>query len=108
MNHNNADIEYDPKFDNKFSLSRGNKEPLPVVTISLRGGKKERADMVSGLTLLQDSLATNSTIQIKHTKNYQHRMRYNKVEYSTAAGLYCTTHDIKVTFFLCYIYLAER
>ena len=25
-------------------------------------------------------------------------MRYNKVEYSTAAGLYCTTHDVKVTF----------
>ena len=25
-------------------------------------------------------------------------MRSNKVEYSTAAGLYCTTHDIKVPF----------
>ena len=23
-------------------------------------------------------------------------MRYNKVEYSTASGLYCTTHDVEV------------
>ena len=27
-------------------------------------------------------------------------MRSNKVENSTAPGLYCTTHDIKVTFFM--------
>ena len=27
-------------------------------------------------------------------------MRYNKVEYSTAAGPYCTTHDAKVPFFI--------
>ena len=38
--HNNA-IEYEPKFDNAFSLSSGNKEPLPVVTVILRGGKKK-------------------------------------------------------------------
>ena len=25
-------------------------------------------------------------------------MRSNKVEYSTAAGMYCTTHDVKVPF----------
>ena len=25
-------------------------------------------------------------------------MRYNKVEYSTATGVYCTTHDVKVLF----------
>ena len=25
-------------------------------------------------------------------------MRYNKVEYSTADGVYCTTHDVKVPF----------
>ena len=24
----------------------------------------------------------------------------NKVEYSTAAGVYCTTHDVKVTFYM--------
>ena len=27
-------------------------------------------------------------------------MRSNKVEYSTATGLYCTTHDIKVDIFM--------
>ena len=25
-------------------------------------------------------------------------MRSNKVEYGTAAGMYCKTHDVKVTF----------
>ena len=25
-------------------------------------------------------------------------MRYNKVEYKTVAGMYCTTHDVKVPF----------
>ena len=25
-------------------------------------------------------------------------MQYNKVEYSTASGVYCTTHDVKVPF----------
>ena len=29
-------------------------------------------------------------------------MRYNKVEYSTAAGIYCTTHDVKVPFCMPY------
>ena len=27
-------------------------------------------------------------------------MRSNKVEYSTAAGVYCTTYDVKVTFYM--------
>ena len=36
--------------------------------------------------------------KIKHTKYYEHKMRYNKVEYGTATGLYCTTHDVKVPF----------
>ena len=33
-----------------------------------------------------------------HTKPYEREMRSNKVEYSTAARLYCTTHDVEVTF----------
>ena len=36
-------------------------------------------------------------IKRKHTKYYERKMRSNKVEYSAAAGLYCTTHDFKVT-----------
>ena len=31
----NDAIENDPKFDSSFNLSRGNKEPLPVVIVSL-------------------------------------------------------------------------
>ena len=45
--HNDA-IENDPEFDYIFSLSSGTKYPLPVVTVSLVGGKKQRATMVSG------------------------------------------------------------
>ena len=67
--HNDA-IENEPKFNNIFSLSIGTKDPLPVVTFSIRGGKKQISSMVDGLTLLWDSRATNSVIKIKHTKNY--------------------------------------
>ena len=37
-------------------------------------------------------------IKIRHAKYYERRKQYNKVEYGTAAGVYCTAHDIKVTF----------
>ena len=67
--HNDA-IENEPKFNNIFSLSIGTKDPLPVVTFSIRGGKKQISSMVDGLTLLWNSRATNSVIKIKHTKNY--------------------------------------
>ena len=30
-------------------------------------------------------------------------MRSNKIEYSTAAGLYCTMHDVKVPFYMPYL-----
>ena len=48
----NDAIGYDLKFDNKFSLSSGTKDPLPVVTVSLRGGKKHRATIIYDLTCL--------------------------------------------------------
>ena len=32
------------------------------------------------------------------TKHYERNMRSNKVECSTAAGTYCTTHDAKLSF----------
>ena len=35
-NQRNYAIEYDPKFDNKVSLSSGTEEPLPVVAASIR------------------------------------------------------------------------
>ena len=38
IQHNDA-IENNLKFDNKFSLPIGTKDPLPVVTVVLRGDK---------------------------------------------------------------------
>ena len=40
----NDAIEYEPKFDSKFSLSSGTKYPLPVVSVSFRGGKEQRSN----------------------------------------------------------------
>ena len=97
-NQHNDDIENDPKFDNQCILPSRTKDPLPVVTVRLIGGKKHRAIMVSILTCLWYSGANNSIIKIKHTKYYERRMRSNNVEYSTAVGTYCTTHEVKVTF----------
>ena len=39
-NQRNDAMKNEPKFDNEFSLSSGTKDPLPVVTVSLRGGEK--------------------------------------------------------------------
>ena len=95
----NGAINSELMFDtSNFNLSTGANNPLPVVTVSLQGGKKHRATTVSGLTCLWYSRATNSTIKIKHTKYYERKMRSNRVEYNTAAGVYCTTHDVKVPF----------
>ena len=97
----NEAIKSDPTFDNSsFNLSRGTSDPLPVVTVSLRGGKKHGATIVAGITCLWDSGATNIMIKRRHTKHYERNMTSNKVEYITAAGMYCTTHDIKVPFFM--------
>ena len=96
---NNEAIDNDPTLDNSsFRLSSGTSDPLPVVTVSLLVGKKHRGTIVAGLTFLWDSGATNSMIKIRHTKHYERKMRSNIVEYSTASGVYCTTHDGKVPF----------
>ena len=36
----NDSIEYETKFGNIFSLSSGTKDPIPVVTVIVLGGKK--------------------------------------------------------------------
>ena len=60
--HNDA-IEYEPRFDNKFSLYNRTKDPLPVVTVRIRGVKKQRERIIAGLPCLWDSRATNSMIK---------------------------------------------
>ena len=37
-------------------------------------------------------------IKRRHTNHYERKMQSNRVEYSTAAGVYCTTHGFKVPF----------
>ena len=95
----NEAIYNDLTFDtNIFNSSSGTRDPLPVVTVTLGGGKKHRVTTADGLTFLWDSRAINSTIKRKHIEYYERKMRSNKVDYCIAAGMYCTTHDIKVTF----------
>ena len=101
----NYAIDNEPTLDNSSSsLSRGTRYPLPVVTVSLQGGKKHRATIVAGITCLWYSGATVSIIKSLHTKHYERKMRSNRVEYGTAADVYCTTHYVKVTF-ACQSYL---
>ena len=78
-NKRNYAIENDPKFDNTFNLSSRNKDPLPVVTVSLRGGKKQIATTVASLTCLWDSGDIDAMIKIIHMKYYEHNIRSNKV-----------------------------
>ena len=54
-NKRNDAIGNELNFDNNLSVSSRTKDPLPVVTVRLRGGKKQRAMMVSGLKYLWDS-----------------------------------------------------
>ena len=76
--HNDA-IEYEPNFDNTFSLSRGTKYPLPVVTVSLRGGNKQTVRIITSLTCLWDIRATDRMIKRRHTKPYERKIHSNKV-----------------------------
>ena len=73
---------------------------MPAVTVILRGGKKRRATTVSGVSFLWDSGATDIMIKIRRTQYYECKMRSNKVEYITADGVYCTTHYVKVPFYM--------
>ena len=97
-NQHNDPIEYEPKFDNIFILFTGTKDPLTVVTVSLRGGNTQRETILAGLTCLWDSRANTIMIQRQPTKPYGNNIRYNKVEHSTAIGTYCTTLDVRVPF----------
>ena len=97
----NEDINSEHTFDtSSFNLSSGTSNTLPVVTVSLRGRNKHRAATVAGIACLWDRRANEIMINIRHTKNYELKMQSNKVEYSTATDVYCTTHDVKVPFFM--------
>ena len=95
----NEAINSDPKMNtSSFNLFSGTSDPLPVVTVSLRGGKKHRSTTVSGLTFVWYIGVTNSMIKRQLSKYYERKMSSNKVNFSTAAGMYCTNHDVKAPF----------
>ena len=80
-------------------------DSLSLLTISLRGGKKHRATIISGLTRLWYSGANNIMIQSKYTITCECRIYFNKVEYSMDIGPYCTKKN-KVLF--CMIDFSSR
>ena len=91
----NDAIEYEQNFDCTFILSSGTKDPLPVITVSLRGGKKYRSTIITSLTCIWVSRATYIMIKSRHTKPYKHNMRSNNVECITYVGPYCIAHQVK-------------
>ena len=50
----NGAIEYEPKIDNKFSLSGRTKEAVTVLTVVLQGFIKHGEAIISELTFLRD------------------------------------------------------
>ena len=79
----NESIDNEPIFYNSsFSLCSGTNDPVPVVTVSLQVGKKNRGTVVAGITCLWDSGCTESMIKIQHTKHYERKIWSNRVEYS--------------------------
>ena len=95
---NNA-IDYETKFGNKLSLSSGsNRDNMKIVTVSLRGVNKNRANIIASLTCLYDSRLTDRIIRMKQTMLYDHNISSNNLHYSTATGPYCMKHDVKVQF----------
>ena len=75
--------------------------------MSLLVEKKHRATTVAGQECFWDIGATNIMIKRKHTKHYERKVLSNKVDYSTAYGLYFMTHDVKVLFYML-IFFAAR
>ena len=67
------------KFDSKSSLYSDTKDPLPMVTVRLWEGKKNRATIIDGIKFMWDRGATDSIIKRLHTKPYQHNIGSNKV-----------------------------
>ena len=51
--------------------------------------------------------ATNSSNKSRHTKPYERKIKSNKLEYSTAVGLYCKMNDIKMIFCMAEISISK-
>ena len=101
LNQLNDFMEHEQKFDSISELYIcKTMYPLPLATVSLWWGNSYRSTIVSGMTYIWDSGATNIMIKSKHNNIYERRIRSNKVKYSTDAGLYVTAHDVKLPFWM--------
>ena len=98
-NQVNDAINNELEFDMIHSLSNNNvQDPLTIVNIRIRFGKKSRQTLNSGLTCLWDIGYTNNMISCKHINHYNTKLRTINVKYITGAGLYKPPHDVKVPF----------
>ena len=96
-NQINDIVEKKLKFYSSNSLVNNNvQDTLPILTISLRGGRKSRYALKSGLKRLWYSGSTDSMIECKYINLYKPKIRDNKVKYSTSDGPYKPTYYIKV------------
>ena len=102
-NQGNDIIENELKFDSRNNLVNDTVEhPLPILTISLKGGRKSIKTLKSVLSRLGNRGANSRMISCKHIQPYKSKLRSNKVGYSMAAGPYIITHDLNVPFRMSY------
>ena len=73
----NSELTFD---SSNYNLSSGTINPLPVVTVSLRGGKKQIETTVSSLTFLWGVRATNSMINRRDMNHYDRNILFNKLD----------------------------
>ena len=88
-------------------FSSGNKNPLPVVTVSLWRSNKQMETIIARLKHMWGVRATNIMIKRRNPKPNKCKICSNKVEYSTSAGPYYTMRGAKVQF-SCRGFLAAR
>ena len=94
-------VDNELKFYGSNSLANNHiNNPLPIMNIILRGGKKSRQVLNSGLTFLWDIGAIYSMIKRKLINNYKSKLRANRIKHSMGAVLYKNIHDVKIQFII--------
>ena len=97
----NYAFDNEMKFDSSYSLADiPIKHPQLIVTISLRGGKKSRKILFSGITYIRHTRLSTIMINRKHIKHHTCKLISNEVNYSTVTGLHYTMHDVKAPFII--------
>ena len=93
----NSIVDNEMKFDSINSLDNNPVKELPqIVNIRHIGGKNSIQSIILGLTCLWENGYTYRMINLDNINPYKSKLRSTKVYYSTVAGSYKTTHDMKV------------